>query len=59
MAFEIIDRAGNSTGGRAHGPTAMLGFVLLDSLMSALPIIETQKSHGNGKNDGTVWDLGP
>ena len=27
---------GNITGGRAHGPTAMLCFVLLDSLMLSL-----------------------
>ena len=31
-----VESAGDSTGGRAHGHTAMLCFVLLDSLMFAL-----------------------
>ena len=34
--------AGNSTGGRAHSPTAMLWFLLLNSLMSSLSIVESQ-----------------
>ena len=36
--------AGNSTGGRAHSPTAMLCSVLQNSLMSALLVAETRKS---------------
>ena len=36
---------GNSTGGRAHGPTAMLCFFSFEqSDVVSLPIVETQKS---------------
>ena len=45
----------NSTGGRAHGPTALLCFVLLNSLMSALFLPLTRRRHHFGmKNDVTV-----
>ena len=41
------ESAGNSTGVRADSPTAMVWFYLLNSLMSSLPIVETQKSRWN------------
>ena len=50
------ESAGDSTGGRAHRPTAVLCFFIVDSLMSALFL---SLSHHNGmKNDVTVWDPG-
>ena len=50
---------GDSTGGRAHGPTAMLCFVLLNSLISALfPSLRRRSHHIGMKNDVTVWDPG-
>ena len=64
--------AGNITCGRAHSPTGMLWFLLLNSLMSSLRIVETQKSQSivsgidgrdtglfSGKTDVTVWDPNP
>ena len=36
---------GNSTGGRAHGLTAMLCFVRLNSLMSALFLSLRRRTH--------------
>ena len=39
---------GDSTGGRADGPAAMLCFVLLNSLMSALLLSLRRRSHHVG-----------
>ena len=41
------ESAGNSTGGRAHDVTTVLCFVLLNSVMSARLIVETQKPRWN------------
>ena len=49
--------AGDSTGGRAHSPTAMLWFFLLNSLMSALFLSLRPQKIGI-KIDVTVWDRG-
>ena len=49
---------GDSTGGLARGPTAMLYFVLLNRLMSVLFLSLWRRSHRvRMKNDLTVWPL--
>ena len=66
----IFERAGDSTGGRAHNATRIHSFVVLNSFMSVLPVHETQKSQSAmedrretgwffRRNDVTVWDLDP
>ena len=51
----LVESAGDSTGGCAHDPTAMLCFCSSEQ-SDVGSLIETQKSHWNEKNDVTVWE---